>query len=136
MLQTAAARRLLHVKLPPTACRAYLKPVRDGKCSHNLRIIEGAYASRVLFNDAGNTATGIAFIMAVNGTESVAPLVDSPDSEVFVTSGPYGSPKLLQLSGAALKLHGVAHCLICPVKICYFKLLKLLTRSHERRSVQ
>ncbi|WP_032374075.1 GMC family oxidoreductase [Rhodococcoides fascians] len=71
-----------------SAAVAYIKPARKRS---NLTIRTDVLVSKILLE--GKRATGIEFITA-NGVEQVR-----ADREVLVTSGAYGSPKLLQLSG-------------------------------------
>lgn len=71
-----------------SAARGYLDPVRGRK---NLTIITGAATQRILFE--GKRATGVAYVHKGQRHEVLA------SSEVILTAGAIGSPKLLMLSG-------------------------------------
>jgi choline dehydrogenase len=83
-----------------SAARAFLDPVRGRK---NLRVISGAFVTRILFD--GKRATGIE--SEINGLKQVI----NASREVIVAGGAVNSPQLLQLSGigpaALLKQHGI-----------------------------
>jgi choline dehydrogenase-like flavoprotein len=84
-----------------SAAVGYLKPVLGRK---NLTVITGAMVLRVVFQ--GTRATGVEY--ALKGAVQVA----RATSEVIVTSGAIGSPKLMLLSGigpaAHLRQHGIS----------------------------
>jgi choline dehydrogenase-like flavoprotein len=84
-----------------SAAVGYLKPVLGRK---NLTVITGALVLRVVFQ--GTRATGVEY--ALKGAVQVA----GAASEVIVTSGAIGSPKLMMLSGvgpaAHLRQHGIS----------------------------
>jgi choline dehydrogenase-like flavoprotein len=84
-----------------SAAVGYLKPVLGRK---NLTVITGAMVLRVVFQ--GTRATGVEY--ALTGAVQVA----RATSEVVVTSGAIGSPKLMLLSGigpaAHLRQHGIS----------------------------
>lgn len=67
---------------------AYLKPALS---RHNLRVINGAVASRILFEDG--RATGIVYEQGNKQHRAAA------RGEVILSGGPLASPKLLMLSG-------------------------------------
>lgn len=83
-----------------SAAVGYLHPVKDRK---NLTIITGALVHRILFE--GNRATGVEYSVKSEVKTARA------TSEVLVTSGAIGSPKLMMLSGvgpaAHMKEHGI-----------------------------
>ena len=83
-----------------SAAVGYLRPAR-GRA--NLTVITGALVHRIVFE--GRRAVGVDY--AVGGARSVA----RADSEVIVTAGAIGSPKLMLLSGvgpaAHLQSHGI-----------------------------
>lgn len=87
--------------------RAYLAPARHRQ---NLRIETNAQATRILFD--GNRATGVEYIK--DGHLHRA----SATGEVIVSSGVFGSPQLLQLSGVGpadhLKEFGIEPVLDSP----------------------
>lgn len=84
------------------SCTAYLRPVLQGKCRHNLRLVQGVTVSRVLLKkrkDRKNLrATGVEYFFS-NDTKLRNNMVIKASKEVLVSAGPFGSPKLLQLSG-------------------------------------
>lgn len=77
-----------------SAAVGYLKPVLGRK---NLIVITGALVLRVVFQ--GKRATGVEY--ALKGATQVA----HATSEVVVTSGAIGSPKLMMLSGVGPAAH-------------------------------
>lgn len=83
-----------------SAAVGYLRPVMKRK---NLVVATGCLTNRILFT--GNRATGVEYVQ--NGTIKTV----RATSEVLVTSGAIGSPKLLMLSGIGpaehLKSHGI-----------------------------
>ncbi len=80
-----------------SAVDAYLKPARKRK---NLTLHTGVLVRRIVF--AGNRAVGVEY---VTGRKSK---IARADSEVLLTSGAIGTPKLLMLSGVGpgAHLHG------------------------------
>jgi choline dehydrogenase len=78
------------------AATAYLNPVRaaGGACANNLQVVQSATVTKILIN--GSRATGVQWFSPVAGT-AVRTL--SARQEVIISAGPFGSPKLLQLSG-------------------------------------
>jgi len=86
---------------------AYLKPARKRK---NLTLHTGVLARRIIF--AGNRAVGVEYVM---GRQSK---IARANSEVLVTSGAIGTPKLLMLSGVGpgthLREHGIDVVLDLP----------------------
>ncbi len=83
-----------------SASVGYLKPVRKRK---NLTIITGALVKRITFD--GTRATGVHYF---DGKDQC---LARAESEVIVTSGAIGTPKLMMLSGvgpaAHLQEHGI-----------------------------
>ncbi|MEM8948797.1 MAG: GMC family oxidoreductase N-terminal domain-containing protein [Pseudomonadota bacterium] len=83
-----------------SAAVGYLKPVMHRR---NLKVETGCLVDRITFE--GTRATGVRYF---NGQESVTARADS---EVIVTSGAIGTPKIMMLSGvgpaAHLKEHGI-----------------------------
>jgi choline dehydrogenase-like flavoprotein len=85
-------------------CSAAVGYLRPALKRGNLTLITGALVLRVVFE--GRRAVGVEY--ATTATPSVA----RADSEVIVTAGAIGTPKLMMLSGigpaAHLKSHGIA----------------------------
>lgn len=83
-----------------SAAVGYLRPAMGRK---NLTVVTGALVLRILVE--GRRAVGVEYVTGG------APQVARADSEVIVTSGAIGSPKLMMLSGigpaAHLKDHGI-----------------------------
>lgn len=79
-------------------CEAYVKPALSGLCSQNLKIVQGVTASKLVFEKKGNklSINGIETLSTSNGIDKH---VFNAKSEVILSLGPYGTPKLLQLSG-------------------------------------
>lgn len=84
------------------SCTAYLSPVLHGKCRHNLRLVQGVTVTRVLLKKGNGQktlrATGVEYVYS-NDTKLRNSMVMKASKEVLVSAGPFGSPKLLQLSG-------------------------------------
>ena len=80
------------------SCTAYLKPVMKsgGACARTLTLVQDATATSILLNAENTKATGVEYI--VGGTGGAKKTVTAA-REVISCAGPYGSPKLLQLSG-------------------------------------
>jgi choline dehydrogenase-like flavoprotein len=77
-----------------SAAVGYLKPVMDRK---NLTVETGCQVHRIRF--IGNRATGVDYAAGRREAHAVA------DSEVLLTSGAIGSPKLMMLSGVGPAEH-------------------------------
>jgi choline dehydrogenase len=90
-----------------STARSYLRPAMK---RGNLHVETDAQAQRLLFE--GRRATGVVYKQ--NGMERTA----RARREMIVSSGAYGSPQLLQLSGVGpadlLKQHGIAVVLDAP----------------------
>ncbi|MEI9805877.1 MAG: choline dehydrogenase [Pseudolabrys sp.] len=71
-----------------SAAKGYLKPAR-GRA--NLKVVPGAFATRILFD--GHRATGVEY--EVGGQTKTA----SASGELILSSGAFNSPQLLQVSG-------------------------------------
>jgi choline dehydrogenase-like flavoprotein len=78
-----------------SAARAYLAPAR---ARPNLRVIGGAHATRILFDDTGR-ACGVEYRDA-GGLQRV-----QAGREVLLAGGAFGSPQLLMLSGIGPGAH-------------------------------
>lgn len=76
------------------ACVAYLAPLlREGReCAGRVEIVQSATASKVLLE--GGRAVGVRYMDGDGQAQEVVAAV-----EVILAAGPFGSPKLLQLSG-------------------------------------
>lgn len=90
------------------AYTAYVKPVINGKCKKNLQVITGVTVTRLLLRK--RTVEGVEYVSTTD-TMQTSKMTLMARKEVIVSAGPYGSPKLLQLSGigprAVLKAAGV-----------------------------
>jgi choline dehydrogenase len=84
-----------------SAAKGFLKPIRSRA---NLKVVTGANASRILFED--RKAVGVAY------SENGVPREARANGEVILSAGAFGSPQLLQVSGigpgALLRQNGVA----------------------------
>jgi len=84
-------------------CSAAVGYLRPALKRSNLTVVTGALVLRVVFE--GRRAVGVEYAVGANRTLARA------DSEVIVTSGAIGSPKLMMLSGigpaAHLRQHGI-----------------------------
>lgn len=82
-------------------CSAAVGYLRPALGRANLTLITGAFVRRVVFQ--GQRAVGVDY--ALGGAEQRA----RADSEVIVTSGAIGSPKLMMLSGVGPAAHLASH---------------------------
>lgn len=84
---------------------AYLRPALASTCKANLKLVQGVTASKLVFDGGSVVAVET---MAAKGA---APVRWTARREIILASGPYGSAKLLQLSGvgpaAVLAEHGI-----------------------------
>jgi choline dehydrogenase len=100
------------------ACTAYLKPVMGagGACARNLQLIQDAVVTKLQLR--GGRAVGVEYLLAGEPSDA-APSIVRTRHEVVSCAGPYGSPKLLQLSGigpaALLRKRGVPVATDLPV---------------------
>ncbi len=103
------------------SCTAYLKPVVNGTCKHNLRLIQGVTATRILLDEHRNKrATGVEYVRSFDkGLKNR--MIIRAKREVILSAGPFGSPKLLQLSGigppSVLRKAGIAVKVDLPVGV-------------------
>eukprot|EP00178_Gracilaria_changii_P006436 TRINITY_DN210_c0_g5_i1.p1 TRINITY_DN210_c0_g5~~TRINITY_DN210_c0_g5_i1.p1 ORF type:complete len:536 (-),score=124.61 TRINITY_DN210_c0_g5_i1:276-1883(-) len=82
------------------ACSAYLPRALSGACAHNLRLVQNVTATRLLFARAAGRLRAV-------GVRALQKLPDNRTRErvfvgseqIILSAGPYGSAKLLQLSG-------------------------------------
>ena len=99
-------------------CQAYVDPVRNGACSSNLKIVQGVTASKLVFGTK-NGQRAIVGVETLSTTTGFGKQTFMASSQVLLTSGPYNSPKLLQLSGigssSTLQAAGVTQQLNLPV---------------------
>lgn len=79
------------------SCRAYLTPTLNGACKNNLRLMQGITVSRVLLNNH-RQAVGVEYIPTAEGKMGRKRTLRAK-REVLLTAGPFGSARLLQLSG-------------------------------------
>ena len=80
------------------SCTAYIMPLMraGGACASNLRLIQSATVSRVVIE--GGRAVGVQYIKT-DAPEGQRDREIAAKKEVISAAGPYGSPRLLQLSG-------------------------------------
>ena len=82
------------------SCTGYLTPALNGPCSNNLKLVQGVTVTRVLLRKRrfrrGYVARGVE-IVDTNTKKNKRKVWAR--KEVILSAGPYGSPKLLQLSG-------------------------------------
>ena len=80
------------------ACTAYIMPLMraGGACANNLRLIQSATASKVVIE--GGRAVRVQYIKT-DAPEGQQGREIAAVKEVISSAGPYGSPRLLQLSG-------------------------------------
>lgn len=81
------------------SCSSYLSPVIEKQCKHNLRLIQGITVTKIrLSNSKPKRAIGVHFIRSYD--KSLKDVKEMrAQREVIICAGPFGSPKLLQLSG-------------------------------------
>ena len=77
------------------SCRAYLEPVmgKGKKCAKNLKLVQDATVSKV--RTKGGKATAVEWYKGQKGTVNTV----TANKEVILSAGPFGSAKVLQLSG-------------------------------------
>lgn len=81
------------------SCTAYLSPALSGECRQNLRLIQNANVVKILLsNSKQRRAVGVEYVSPTDKALS-NPKRLTATKEVIVCAGPFGSPKLLQLSG-------------------------------------
>eukprot|EP00977_Amphora_coffeiformis_P019958 scaffold7692_cov163-Amphora_coffeaeformis.AAC.9 len=81
-----------------TSWTSYLQPALMNECAGNVHLIQGAFVSKILISPSSETnntvAEGVEFINTNGQTETIM-----ATREVLVSAGPFGTPRLLQLSG-------------------------------------
>lgn len=84
------------------SCTAYVTPVLGpgNACANNLRIVQSATASKILIE--GGRAVGVEYLKT-DRPAGKQKRVMRATKEVISSAGPYGSPRLLQLSGIGPK---------------------------------
>lgn len=81
------------------ACTSCLTPVLNAKCKHNLRLIQGVTVTKILLsNSTPKRAYGVEYVNSEDKKLSRKKYMIA-SKEVIVSAGPFGSPRLLQLSG-------------------------------------
>lgn len=87
------------------ACLVYLKPALRGRCEANLQLIQGTTVSRVLLdNSKVPRAVGVEYVDSADTLLSDKKILHAK-KEVILSAGPFGSPKLLQVSGIGPRKH-------------------------------
>lgn len=92
------------VSITPTgrridSCTAYVLPELKNRCQHNLKVQEGATVTKVLLTDSKpRRAFGVEYVDSQDRELQNRKILKAK-REVLVAAGPFGSPKLLQLSG-------------------------------------
>ena len=100
---------------------AYLEPVINDVCKSNLKLYQGYTAEKLLFDESSDSLEAIGVkLKCTNRTENCE--VDAfANKEIILSSGAFGSPKLLQLSGIGprkvLKRAGIKQRLELPVGV-------------------
>lgn len=100
----------MNVAVSPTgrrmdSCTAYLTPALAGSCGENLNLLQGVTVTRVLLDESKLPhATGVEYVHSTD-TAFKKKIMLNASQEVILSAGPYGSPKLLQLSGIGLEKH-------------------------------
>lgn len=85
------------------SCTAYLTPVQNSVCANNLNVVQGITVTRVLFtpqrwHSRRLRAYGVEYVYS-NDTKASNRRMMSVRRRVILSAGPFGSPKILQLSG-------------------------------------
>lgn len=83
------------------SCDAYLIPAMNGVCAKNLVLKQAATVTKIILRRRNGvfTATGVQYMrVGRDGTRGGKKMMNARVG-VIVSAGPYGSPKLLQLSG-------------------------------------
>ena len=82
------------------SCTGYLTPALNGPCSNNLQLVQGVTVTRVLLRKRRFVQRYVAQGVEIVDTESRENKRKVwANKEVILSAGPYGSPKILQLSG-------------------------------------
>lgn len=88
------------------SCSVYLQPALSGACTANLRVLQSATVSRIVLGADERTgnmrAKGIEYVHTLDRNRTSVRIMGAL-REVILAAGPYGSPKLLQLSGIGPK---------------------------------
>lgn len=87
------------------SCTAYVSPVLNGRCKKNLKLVQGVTVTKVLLNDEHRRrAVGVEYVGS-DDKKLKKKITISANREVLLAAGPYGSPKVLQLSGIGARKH-------------------------------
>lgn len=83
------------------SCDAYLTPALQGGCASNLNVVQSVTVTKILLQleHGEHTAKGVEYVGVDNEGTCTAKQSISARVGVVVSAGPFGSPKLLQLSG-------------------------------------
>ncbi|CAN8074417.1 unnamed protein product [Agarophyton chilense] len=87
------------------ACSAYVQPLLTGVCRHNLRLVQNITVTAVKLNRRRGgvlRATGVKALQTQPDNSTVKRFFVASD-ETILSAGPYGSAKILQLSGIGLR---------------------------------
>ena len=76
---------------------SYLQDAMDGPCRANLNLIQDATVTKLMLSES--MVTGIEYKPTSDTNATTSLMQIHANHEVFVTAGPFGSPRLLQLSG-------------------------------------
>ena len=102
------------------SCTAYLDPVKDTRCAHNLRLIQGVTVTKIVTKKRRTKimATGVKYVKSTDKRMKNKKYI-SANREVILSAGPIGSPKLLQLSGIGpeevLRRHRIPKVIITSI---------------------
>lgn len=98
------------------SCSGFLTPVMDTACKDTLTLIQSATVTKILISD--NKAEGVEYVDS-SDKEMANKIQLKAKLEVISSMGPYGSPKVMQLSGIGpielLEKHGIEQVAELPV---------------------
>lgn len=101
------------------ACSAYVSPALSSSCARNLAVVQGVTATKIVMSDLSGGGKVAVAVDTISSSDRSTVHRYWARREVLITSGPYGSPKLLQLSGigsaSTLAAAGVVQTLNLPV---------------------
>lgn len=87
------------------SCDAYMIPAINGVCAKNLKLKQAATVTKIILRRKNGvlTATGVQYMrVSRDGTRGPIKVINARVG-VIISAGPFGSPKLLQLSGIGPK---------------------------------
>lgn len=101
------------------SCTAYISPVLNNECARNLNLIQGVTVTKLILNSNNpKRATGLEYVSS-NDRALKKRMLLHVGKEILLAAGPFGSPKILQLSGIGpaehLRMLGIDPVVNIPV---------------------